>query len=152
MASSSQRVHFLLSPSLSQNSIQFFLWSRGSTPNGAALPIVHGYYIERCFRVRFLTTERWSWRTVQRVLHVCKDEASVFENCQKYRNAKSQYKHVYVVSVSNAPCVTFDCLCSTYVTVNNKLTLRYTRLHGCIVKVYIYLCMYYYFLINYLFR
>lgn len=141
MASSSQRVHFLLPLSLSQNSIQFFLWSRSSTPNGAALPIVHGYYIERCFRVRFLTTERWSWRTVQRVLHVCKDEASVFENCQKYRNAKSQYKHVYVVSVSNAPCVTFDCLCSTYVTVNNKLTLRYTRLHGCIVKVYFYLYM-----------
>lgn len=141
MASSSQRVHFLLSPSLSQNSIQFFLWSRGSTPNEAPSPIVHGYYIERCFRVRFLTTERWSWRTVQRVLHVCKDEASVFENCQKYRNAKSQYKHVYVVLVSNAPCVTFDCLCSTYVTVNNKLTLRYTRLHGCIAKVYLYLYM-----------
>lgn len=141
MASSSQRVHFLLSLSLSQNSIQFFLWSRGSTPNEAPSPIVHGYYIERCFRVRFLTTERWSGRTVQRVLHVCKDEASVFENCQKYRNAKSQYKHVYVVLVSNAPCVTFDCLCSTYVTVNNKLTLRYTRLHGCIVKVYLYLYM-----------
>lgn len=141
MASSSQRVHFLLPLSLSQNSIQFFLWSRGSTPNEAPSPIVHGYYIERCFRVRFLTTERWSWRTVQRVLHVCKDEASVFENCQKYRNAKSQYKHVYVVSVSNAPCVTFDCLCSTYVTVNNKLTLRYTRLHECIVKVYLYLYM-----------
>lgn len=139
MASSSQRVHFLLSPSLSQNSIQFFLWSRSSTPNEAALPIVHGYYIERCFRVRFLTTERWSWRTVQRVLHVCKDEASVFEYCQKYRNAKSQYKHVYVVSVSNAPCVTFDCLCSTYVTVHIKLTLTYTRLHGCIVKVYIFI-------------
>lgn len=141
MASSSQRVHFLLPLSLSQNSIQFFLWSRCSTPNEAPSPIVHGYYIERCFRVRFLTTERWSWRTVQRVLHVCKDEASVFENCQKYRNAKSTntYKHVYVVSVSNAPCVTFDCLCSTYVTVHIKLTLTYTRLHGCIVKVYIFI-------------
>lgn len=99
MASSSQRVYTSCSLflSLSQDSIQFFFDLAARHRMRQPLPIVRGYYIERCFRVRFLTTKRWSWRTVQRVLHVCKDEASVFENCQKYRNAKTLYKHMYVV-------------------------------------------------------
>lgn len=109
MASSSQRVYTSCSLflSLSQDSIQFFFDLAARHRMRQALPIVHGYYIERCFRVRFLTTKRWSWRTVQRVLHVCKDEASVFENCQKYRNAKTLYKHMYVVrriSLERASC------------------------------------------------
>lgn len=146
MASSSQRVYTSCSLflSLSQDSIQFFLWSRGSTQNEAAfLPIVRGYYIERCFRVRFLTTKRWSWRTVQRVLHVCKDEASVFENCQKYRNAKTLYKHMYVVrriSLERASC----CVRLFMLYVHNstcRIDINITSLHGCIVKsVYVNTC------------
>lgn len=109
MASSSQRVYTSCSLflSLSQDSIQFFFDLAARHRMRQPLPIVRGYYIERCFRVRFLTTKRWSWRTVQRVLHVCKDEASVFENCQKYRNAKTLYKHMYVVrriSLERASC------------------------------------------------
>lgn len=142
MASSSQRVHFSLSHSLSQNSIQFFLWSRSSTPNEAALPIVHGYYIERCFRVRFLTTERWSWRTVQRVLHVCKDEASVFENCQKYRNAKSQYIQTRVRRISLKRTLCYIRLFMLYVrnsTYQTDINI-YTFTWMYCKSVYIYTC------------
>lgn len=143
MASSSQRVYTSCSLflSLSQDSIQFFFDLAARHRMRQPLPIVRGYYIERCFRVRFLTTKRWSWRTVQRVLHVCKDEASVFENCQKYRNAKTLYKHMYVVSVSNAPRVAFDCLCFTYTTVHVKLTLTYYKFTWMYCKsVYVNTC------------
>lgn len=47
----------------------------------------------------------------------------------------------YVVSVSNAPRVAFDCLCFTYITVHVKLTLTYYKFTWMYCKsVYVNTC------------
>lgn len=47
----------------------------------------------------------------------------------------------YVVSVSNAPRVAFDCLCFTYITVHVKLTLIYYKFTWMYCKsVYVNTC------------
>lgn len=146
MASSSQRVYTSCSLflSLSQDSIQFFfdLAARHRMRQPFCLSfvatILSDVFVSGFWQPRGDLGELYrEYYMCAKTKHLCLKTVRNIGMRKPYTNICTSY----VVSVSNAPRVAFDCLCFTYITVHVKLTLIYYKFTWMYCKsVYVNTC------------
>lgn len=141
MASSSQRVYTSCSLFLSLSGFNsIFLWSRGSTA-----------FAYRSWLLYWAMFSCQVFDNQEVILANCTESTTCVQRrsicvwkLSENIGMRKPYTNIctsYVVSVSNAPRVAFDCLCFTYITVHVKLKLTYYKFTWMYCKsVYVNTC------------